>query len=329
LAGTPILPGQRVLLAVSGGGDSVGMVALFLSAAPRPALRLGLAHVHHRLRDAEADRDEAFVHHLAARLDLPFFSLRLAGKPAKGESVEAWARDERYAALESLRFDEGYDWVATAHQIEDQAETLLMRIWRGTGLDGLSGIWPVADRVVRPLLDFRAEELRQAAHECGLPFVEDSSNRDRKLVRNRVRRELLPAVEKCLPGFSRHAADLARRVLAEKAHPIGAEVAVLEGDTLYCPCEALVNLGLPLGLAALRSGLRRLQGGLRRIGETHLKALWSLATAARGATVALPRGWEGVREKRGIRVRRTGGGRRSHETRPGNPLHREADPPAR
>jgi tRNA(Ile)-lysidine synthetase-like protein len=307
LASFPILPGQRVLVAVSGGGDSVGLLALFLSVV-RPSLTLGVSHVHHNLRGEEADRDEAFVHDLAASLALPFFSLRLTGKPGKGESLEEWARVERYAALEALRTDSAYDWVATAHQVEDQAETLLLRIWRGTGLDGLAGILPASGRVVRPVLGFTRAELREASEACGLPFIEDASNADRRLVRNRVRLDALPALERALPGFQRKAADLARRARGGSPPPEGAEVAVFEGDTLYYPCGALINLGRLSGLCALRSGLRRARGDLRRIGERHLDALWALTAAAPGATVTLPGGWEAVRERRGVRIRRSAGG---------------------
>jgi tRNA(Ile)-lysidine synthase len=297
------------------------MLALFLSLEGRPELAFGVAHVHHNLRGAEADRDEAFVHDLTASLELPFFSLRLSGEPGRGESLEEWAREKRYAALESLRADEGYDWVVTAHQMEDQAETLLMRIARGTGPDGLAGIRSVSGCLVRPLLDFSGAELREAAAGCGLPFVEDSSNRDRRFLRNRLRLEALPALEKALPGFTRGMAALARRVFTAPPSPEAAEIAVLEGDTLYYPCGALINLGLPSGLAALRRGLRRMRGDLRRISERHLSALWALAGAVQGARVALPGGWEGVREKGGLRVRRSGGGWRRHEAGAGDPLH--------
>jgi len=299
----------------------VGLLALFLSIRGRPELALGVAHVHHNLRGAEADRDEAFVHDLAGSLELPFFSLRLSGGPGRGESLEEWAREKRYAALESLRSDERYDWVATAHQMEDQAETLLLRIARGTGPDGLAGIRSVSGRVVRPLLSFSGAELREAAAGCGLPFVEDSSNRDRRFLRNRLRLDALPAIEKALPGFTRGMAALARRVSTVSPSREAAEIAVLEGDTLYYACGALINLGLPSGLAALRLGLRRVTGGLRRIGERHLLALWALAGATPGARVALPGGWEGVREKSGIRVRRSGGGWRRHEAGARDPLH--------
>ena len=296
----PLRSGQRVLVAVSGGGDSVGLLALLLSARPRPDMALGVAHVHHNLRGQEADRDEIAAHDLACDLGLPFFCLRLSGGPGRGESVEQWAREQRYEALESLRADEGWDWVATGHSLDDQAETVLMRIARGTGLRGLAGILPVSGRVVRPVLDFSGAQLREAASGCGLRWIEDSTNLDRRFLRNRVRLDALPHLEASLPGVSRRLAALAR--LASLSPPRIPDVAAFHGHTVYYDCEALAALSEGEALEALRDGLRRARGHLLRIGEVHLRAILALRTARLGGTAALPGGWQAVREKKGIRI---------------------------
>lgn len=307
LKALPVRDGSRVLLACSGGPDSLGMLALFLSATPRPDLALGLAHVHHNLRGGEADRDEAAVHGLASDLGLPFYSLRLSGGPVRGQSREEWAREKRYAALEELRADEGWDLVATAHSLDDQAETLLLRVHRGCGLDGLAGILPASGRVVRPVLDLTRAELGEAARACGFRPLQDSSNLSRRILRNRLRLDALPALEAALPGFSRQLAALSRRARLTRPEAEAPEVAALEGDTLYYPCETLIRLGEGAGLAALRQGLLAYRGDLRRIGERHLRALWALAVASPGATVALPGRLEGVREKGRVSVRPAAG----------------------
>jgi tRNA(Ile)-lysidine synthetase-like protein len=293
-----------VLVAISGGGDSVGLLAFLLSALPRPGLVLGVAHVHHNLRGSEADRDRAAVRDLARSLGLPFSSARLKSRPPKGDSVEAWARTERYAALERLRLRGKWDLVATAHTLDDQAETVLMRIARGTGLQGLSGILARNGKVVRPALGLRGAELREAARSCGLAFLEDSSNSDRRFLRNRVRREVLPAVESALPGFSRRLAALAR-LASEAAPPAGSKaltVAVLEADGLYYERADLAEWTDGEGLAALREGIRAARGHLGGLTERHLRALWSLRTCRPGAAVPLPGGWEGTVEGRRIRI---------------------------
>ena len=309
LKNLPLKSGDRVLVALSGGGDSVGLLALLVSASPRPALELGLAHVHHNLRGAEADRDEAAAHDLAASLGLPFFSLRLTGGPPGGESIEQWAREARYAALEDLRREEGWDWVATAHSLDDQAETVLLRIARGTGLAGLAGILPVAGRLVRPVLGFRGEELREAAAACGLAYLEDASNRDLRFLRNRIRHQVLPAVESALPGFAVRLAALAR--LASQATPAsqGPDIVRRDSESVYYLSEALGTVGEAEALEAFRRGLRLCLGNLRGISERHLRALWALRSARPGGRTDLPGGWAGVREKDRIRLLRAAGGR--------------------
>ncbi|MEJ2368174.1 MAG: tRNA lysidine(34) synthetase TilS [Acidobacteriota bacterium] len=310
LKGLPLKGGERVLLAVSGGGDSMGMLALFLSALPRPDVSLGLAHVHHNLRGREADRDMAAVQSAAGSLGLPFLGKKLAGKPAKGQSVEAWGREQRYAALEAMRKEDGWHWVATAHSLDDQAETVFMRIGRGTGIEGLEGIHPVRGRVVRPVLELTGDELRAAAGECGFRWLEDSTNGDRRFLRNRVRRELLPEIEKAMPGFRRHLGALARLSRHQKEAGTLPNVAILEGNTLYYSLEVLALLNDGEGKAVLREGIRTIRGHLRGITEKHLQALWHLRHTHPGACVALPGRWEGVREGKIIRLRQTSPGRK-------------------
>jgi tRNA(Ile)-lysidine synthase len=239
---------------------------------------------------------------LAESLDLPLARARLRGKPAKGQSVEEWGRLGRYAAMERLREKGGWDWVVTAHSLDDQAETVLMRIARGTGLQGLAGIRPQVERVIRPALAFTGAQLRKAAELCGLPYLEDSTNADGRFLRNRIRREILPVIEGALPGFSRRLAALAR-VAGQAPSREGPPIASTESGTVYYECAALSALGEGQGLEALRQGLRGVRGDLRRITERHLRALWALREARPGGLVALPGGWVGARERAGIRLR--------------------------
>ncbi len=303
VAATPLRDGDRLLLAVSGGKDSAGMLSLFLSALPRPRLVLGVAHIHHNLRGADADADAKAAGALARSLGLPFASARLRGRPPKGTSVEAWAREGRYAALERLRAEGGWDWIATAHTLDDQAETVLLRIARGAGLEGLAAVLPRAGRVLRPVLDFSGAELCGAARLCGMPVREDASNADRRFLRNRIRRDLLPFLDRSLPGFRRHLAALARHARLAAAAPGPADIAVREGETLYFPWGALRALGEGDARRQVRRGLKALRGDLGRITERHVDALVALRAARSGAVVALPGPWEGVRERGGLRLR--------------------------
>ena len=190
-----ISSGARVLAAVSGGSDSVALVHLLRDLDAAGDLQLaGLAHFNHQLRPAAGD-DEQFAAGIATALALPFFVDREdVGARAIRErrSVEDAARASRHAFLERARVASAADVVAFGHTRDDQAETVLLRLVRGAGPRGLAGMHPRNGRSVRPLLGCRRDELRAWLAERGLPFVEDASNQDVSIPRNRVRAELLP-----------------------------------------------------------------------------------------------------------------------------------------
>ncbi len=187
--------GGRVLVAVSGGADSVAL----LHVLAKLGLPLAVAHLDHQTRHGESTKDAAFVEALAERLGLPFrLERRAVAEEAAGrpESFEEYARELRYAFFRRAAHETGCAVVATGHQADDQAETVLMRLLRGSGPAGLSGIPPVREerglRVIRPLLGLRRDALRRWLEEEGHTWREDSSNRDPAFLRNRIRNELLP-----------------------------------------------------------------------------------------------------------------------------------------
>jgi tRNA(Ile)-lysidine synthase len=242
-------PGDRVGVAVSGGADSVALLRLLLELRGELGIGLSVVHFNHQLRGAESDQDQHFVSGLAHRHDLEFF-LESAdtGQYAKdkGMSLEAAARDLRYAffaGLASAPPEEGKPHkIVTAHTLDDQAETVLMRVVRGTGVRGLSGIHPrvvveglegegpegeglthgnvageSSAEVVRPLLVFRRRALEEYLRAIGQEWREDSSNRDSKFTRNRVRAQLLPLLEREFnPSVMENLADLAEIARAEE-----------------------------------------------------------------------------------------------------------------
>jgi tRNA(Ile)-lysidine synthase len=204
---------EPLLIAVSGGTDSLALLSLLASLGQR----LGVAHVHHGLRGAEADADLAFVRDRAESLGVPFFAAHVDAAVRDGRSPEMRARALRYEALEEIRAREGYRYVLTAHTLDDQAETLLLRAIRGTGLDGLSCILPASEDgyVLRPLLGVRREALRSYLTRRGLAWREDASNRDPGIPRSRLRAEVLPVLEDVHPGAAERLANLAK--LAQEA----------------------------------------------------------------------------------------------------------------
>jgi len=180
--------GESVLVAVSGGADSVALLHLLHALAPSWRLTLHVVHVDHGLRP-ESAADAAFVRDLGARLGVPVEVERVHVGPG---SVEAAARAARYAALEAWAERLGAARIAVGHTLDDQAETVLMRMLDGAGVRGLAAIPPVRGRIIRPLVEIRREALRALLTAEGIAWVEDPTNRDPKFVRNRIRHELLP-----------------------------------------------------------------------------------------------------------------------------------------
>ena len=223
--------GERVCAAVSGGADSVALL-LALVEANRAKESLGVVlsavHVHHGLRGAEADADEAFVRQLCEHFDVPHVVERVdvaARQAAEREGLEEAARELRYAVFWELMKSGKADVVATAHTLDDQAETVVMKLLRGSWTEGIGGIAPVVEtagqeqrgRIVRPLLSARRVEVEAYLRQRGQTWREDATNRDVSLTRNRVRHELMPTLRKFNPGIEVALARLSQIARDEEA----------------------------------------------------------------------------------------------------------------
>ncbi len=195
-----------ILLAVSGGADSTALLRLMYDAAQKmgSVQNLAVGHVNHALRGEESDADADFVRNLARDLGLPFFSYRITEEDWKSDktgSREAAARNIRYDFLLRTTHSLGFRYIATAHTADDQIETVLHRIFRGTGLTGLAGIAPLrqvspAVTMIRPLLSTKRARILQYLASCGQNYRTDSSNAENDFTRNKIRNQLLPLIRR-------------------------------------------------------------------------------------------------------------------------------------
>jgi tRNA(Ile)-lysidine synthase len=225
---TSLVAGDRVSVALSGGADSTALLLLVHDAnsAPRNALGVGLSavHIHHGLRGDEADADEAFVRALCDRLQIPLLVHRVdtASRAASNrETIEEAARNLRYAHFRTLIADGRADVVVTAHTLDDQSETVLMKLLRGAWTEGLSAISPVVEvprgRILRPLLSVRRAEVEAYLQARGQSWQTDSTNADEGFTRNRLRHTVLPLLREENPSLDQTLANLAEIAREEEA----------------------------------------------------------------------------------------------------------------
>jgi tRNA(Ile)-lysidine synthase len=300
--------GEHVLVAVSGGPDSVALLLCLRKLAPNLNLTLTVAHLNHGIRGAEADADEDFVGQLSADLDLPFVSesmdIKRQAETAK-RNLEEFAREKRYAFLGRAANQVGATRIAVGHTLNDQAETALFRFIRGSGIEGLSAIHPVMSGIViRPLLECSRDSILEYLRCTGTQYREDSTNNDILHSRNRIRRELIPYLEK---NFNPQlVATLAREALLARetwsfielqAQELFNSLHSREGDSLSLRVTDLLNVHPALQKQVLRQALRECMGSLRGITSAHIQSLLTLlGTEQSGAQIQLPRGCIGLRQ---------------------------------
>ena len=207
-----VQPGDHVICALSGGADSVALTFGLYLLKDKLKLQLSAAHFNHRLRGEESDRDEAFVREFCHRYDIPLYLGSGEIVPGK-KGLEAAARDARYAFLRGLPGK-----IATAHTADDNAETVLMHLVRGTGLKGLGGIAPISGNVIRPMLGVTRQEVEAFCTEWCLSYVEDSSNGEDAFLRNRIRHHVMPLLRQENPRFAENTSAMALRLRLDEEY---------------------------------------------------------------------------------------------------------------
>jgi len=315
-------PGDRVGVAVSGGADSVALLRLLLELRAELGVVLSVVHLNHCLRGAEADTDEHFVNDLAAHYDLPLFSARRdvrSHAATKKLSIETAAREVRYQYFEELLQKGQFNRLATAHTLDDQAETVLLKLARGAGTRGLAGIYPKVaversqaqqsreQAIVRPLLSIQRRELEQYLQHIQQPWREDSTNAQLHHTRNRIRHEVLPRLcAEVHPQVRRTLAEVSEIARAEEQfwqaevqpHLSAAWSRSAEGGTL----RSSILDGLPLALRRrlLRAAAESLSLNLE---FKHGEEVLGLSESTR---TVLPDGWVALRQRDSICFERKG-----------------------
>jgi tRNA(Ile)-lysidine synthase len=228
-----IKPGDRLCVAISGGADSVALLLTLHTAntTPRDSLGVGLSavHINHHLRGEESNADQQFVEDLCIHLDIPLHlhqadvPTRIAEARASGnpETIEEAARNARYEFFNTLLASGHADSILTAHTLDDQAETVLMKLLRGAWTEGLSAIHPVLTlakgRILRPFLQTRRAGIEAFLNQSNQPWREDSTNTDTTFTRNKIRRELLPQLRAFNPNLDQTLANLAELAREEES----------------------------------------------------------------------------------------------------------------
>jgi tRNA(Ile)-lysidine synthase len=249
--------GERVLLAVSGGVDSVVMAHLF----SQGGFECGVAHCNFQLRGVDSDADEEFVRSLAAGLELPVYVKRFEVErevEEKGISVQMAARDLRYEWFEELAEQHSFDAIATAHNLNDSVETFFLNLARGTGIRGLTGIPAKNGRVIRPLLFATRKEIEHQARKSRLVYREDRSNIETKYQRNKIRHDVIPAMEQINPSFIATMAANIKRL--EEAAAIFSHAVDRVREELFEPGSEgiLIDIGRLKGMSPLQTWLYEL-----------------------------------------------------------------------
>jgi tRNA(Ile)-lysidine synthase len=306
----------RVLVAVSGGADSMALLhalARLRDCHKMPEVIVA-AHLNHLLRGEESDGDESFVRNCTQQLRVPLCCEQIdVGKIAQaaGRNLEAVAREMRYEFLERAAVPPGAEVIVTAHTHDDQVETVLMRLLRGTSAAGLRGIQPTMElasgrRLVRPLLNFSRADVIHYCEHYQLAFRTDSSNLSDEFTRNRIRHELRPLLQSFNPHFEKALLRLTAQ-LTEDDDDLNAAAAEIfsslhhHAETDSLDVKPLRCLTTAKRRRVLRLWLRERRGDLKRIDAVHLRAIEKLVmNDVGGKYVELPAGWQVWRKKEKI-----------------------------
>jgi tRNA(Ile)-lysidine synthase len=310
-----IAPGDRVLVCVSGGPDSVCLLYALWHLRRLLRMRLEVFHFDHRLR-RDSSKDADYVRRLAERLKLPFHLGSTDDGPRKGESVEAWATVARTNAANHVRREIGGAVMAEGHTLDDQAETVLLNLIRGGGLEAIGGISPGnrGRALVQPLIEVERDEVEAFCRALHLRPRRDPTNRDTRLLRNAIRLKVIPAIERATGREVKRpivrSADLLREdrmELYEATVTAQRQVVSRRRDDLRFDAAALVALPKPFASRVVRSAIYQVmeRGDVAPWTKEAVEAVLDLAAGRPGRGRDLPNGLKARREREYVSVSRT------------------------
>jgi len=282
---------DRVLVGVSGGGDSVSLVL----ALKELGYKMGIGHLNHGLRGLDSDDDEQFVSELASKLDVPFYSQRISIRPTDG-NLEAAGRTARKAFFSSVCERGSFSKIAVAHTLDDRVETCLLNLFRGAGLEGMVSMAPVSGSTVRPLIETSHEEAQRFLILSKQPWRSDASNLDPSFARNRLRHEVIPMLERTFNPRLRETlsrtVDLLRnedRWMQDLTSAWVAEHAIHSPRKVSVDAESMRMVPVALARRAIRTILKQLGSELFDITFERIEAVRGLLDTGKGGkTVQIP-----------------------------------------
>jgi tRNA(Ile)-lysidine synthase len=293
-----IREGEAVVVAVSGGPDSVCLLDILRELAGELKISLIVSHYDHGLRPAEDESETVFVRELAKNLHLPFVPGK-APRSLRGKrtSIEERARNARYHFLEKVMVKHRAQKIALGHNLNDQAETIIMRLLRGSGPSGLTGIPPCRDRtIIRPLIEMERREIERYLKARKLNYVTDSSNLKIDYLRNRIRLELMPLLEQHQPQLAHLLGQTADILREEDAYLerigeawLSREAELQPDNSFQIPISSFLNLPVALRRRATRQIIGKVKQDLRRIRWDHVESILRMAQAEKPqASIHLP-----------------------------------------
>ncbi len=298
-----IKKGDAVLVALSGGADSVCMLHILCHLKDEFELKIAAAHLNHMIRGREADSDEAYAAELCTKLGIPFYAERVSIpelSKKEGISEELAGRKARYDFFERICNLYGYNKIATAHNRNDKAETVLMRVIRGTGIDGLCGIkHKRGDVIIRPILDILRSDIEKYCEENNLEYCTDSTNNETEYTRNRVRKELIPFIQEkfnpsviealcVLADNSTEDADFINGYAERLYNRINNPMPKKKPTIVDIKTLDMVDIGIQNRI--IRIAAREVMGSDYSLERVHTDAVRSLFKKETGSSVSLPGG---------------------------------------